>query len=141
MKAITLYQPWATLVVLGAKKIETRSWGTKYRGPLAIHASQKFTGRMKLLMFQEPFFSALKEDLYFDMEGDLPTGCIVGSVALVGCRKIDLITPLVLTDREKAFGNYTPGRFMWFMENSFRSVLRRPTRGKLGLWEWEGDRG
>lgn len=39
MKALTLWQPWASLVALGAKTIETRSWSTRYRGPLAIHAS------------------------------------------------------------------------------------------------------
>ena len=40
MKAITLTQPWASLVALGAKRIETRSWNTNYRGPLAIHAAK-----------------------------------------------------------------------------------------------------
>lgn len=41
MKAITLWQPWASLIACGAKTIETRSWGTPYRGPLAIHASKR----------------------------------------------------------------------------------------------------
>lgn len=41
MKALTLWQPWAALVAAGVKTIETRSWGTDYRGPLAIHASAK----------------------------------------------------------------------------------------------------
>lgn len=41
MKALTLRQPWASLVALGVKTIETRSWSTKYRGPLAIHAGAK----------------------------------------------------------------------------------------------------
>lgn len=40
MKAVTLTQPWATLVAIGAKQIETRSWPTNYRGPLAIHAGK-----------------------------------------------------------------------------------------------------
>jgi hypothetical protein len=40
MKAITLHQPWATLVAIEQKKIETRSWPTSYRGPLAIHAAK-----------------------------------------------------------------------------------------------------
>jgi hypothetical protein len=35
MKTLTLHQPWATLVALGAKQIETRSWAASYRGPLA----------------------------------------------------------------------------------------------------------
>lgn len=39
VKTLTLLQPWASLVACGAKKIETRSWATKYRGPLAIHAA------------------------------------------------------------------------------------------------------
>lgn len=38
MRALTIRQPWATLIATGAKTIETRSWSTKYRGPLAIHA-------------------------------------------------------------------------------------------------------
>lgn len=41
MKALTLWQPWASLVALGVKTIETRSWSTSYRGPLAIHAAKK----------------------------------------------------------------------------------------------------
>ncbi len=43
MKALTVMQPWATLVALGAKRIETRSWSTSYRGPLAIHASGRIS--------------------------------------------------------------------------------------------------
>jgi len=41
IKALTLWQPWASLIALGIKFIETRSWSTKYRGPLAIHAGMK----------------------------------------------------------------------------------------------------
>lgn len=40
MKTLTLHQPWASLVALGVKSIETRSWSTRYRGPLAIHAGK-----------------------------------------------------------------------------------------------------
>ena len=38
MKALTIRQPWASLIAAGVKTIETRSWSTRYRGPLAIHA-------------------------------------------------------------------------------------------------------
>lgn len=41
MKALTLHQPWASLIAVGLKTIETRSWSTKYRGPLAIHAGKR----------------------------------------------------------------------------------------------------
>ena len=41
MKALTIWQPWASLIACGAKRYETRSWATKYRGPIAIHAAMK----------------------------------------------------------------------------------------------------
>ena len=41
MKALTLWQPWASLIAVGAKTIETRSWSTAYRGPLLIHAAKR----------------------------------------------------------------------------------------------------
>ncbi len=41
MKAITIWQPWASLIACGAKKFETRSWATNYRGPIAIHVAKK----------------------------------------------------------------------------------------------------
>lgn len=44
MKALTLHEPWASLVAHGYKAIETRSWRTRYRGPLAIHASKRRFG-------------------------------------------------------------------------------------------------
>ena len=42
MKALSLTQPWAELVVLGEKQWETRSWRTSHRGRIAIHAAKKF---------------------------------------------------------------------------------------------------
>lgn len=43
MKLISLWEPWASLMAIGAKKIETRSWATSYRGWLAIHAAKRWT--------------------------------------------------------------------------------------------------
>ena len=45
MKAITIIQPWATLIALGEKQFETRSWFTKHRGELAIHAGKRSTAK------------------------------------------------------------------------------------------------
>lgn len=44
MKTLTIRQPWASLIALGAKTIETRSWTTNYRGPIAIHAGTSLAG-------------------------------------------------------------------------------------------------
>jgi activating signal cointegrator 1 len=104
MKAITLTQPWAELVSLGVKEIETRSWKTRYRGPLAIHAAMKFPGEAKNLLFKEPFMSALEGSLVhvyttkivvFGSEGimtgrrvltdNLNLGCIIATCELVDC--------------------------------------------------------
>ena len=41
MKALTIHQPYASLIAVGAKRYETRSWATRYRGPIAIHAGTK----------------------------------------------------------------------------------------------------
>jgi activating signal cointegrator 1 len=64
MRVLTLTQPWATLVAIGEKEIETRSWATSYRGPLAIHAASGLgpvggqAGLVELCL-TEPFRSAL----------------------------------------------------------------------------------
>ena len=43
MRAISLWQPWATAIAVGVKQIETRHWKTDYRGPIAIHAAKRWT--------------------------------------------------------------------------------------------------
>lgn len=157
MKAITLTQPWATLVAIGAKCIETRSWPTQYRGPLAIHAGAGLGpvgGRAGLydLAFSDPdgyFYQALKRANVFCID-DLPRGAIVATCYLVGCEETDWavenngIYKIIggerrhwpLTDQELAFGDYTPGRFAWLLADVKPLAEPIPARGALGLWEW-----
>ena len=98
MKAITLTQPWATLVAIGAKRIETRSWATSYRGPLAIHAAAGLgpVGGVRGLvnLVGQPIFQvALAPDAhgggYWDEIADavreLPRGAIVAVCELLDC--------------------------------------------------------
>lgn len=40
VKALSLYQPWASLMSMSKKKFETRTWGTSFRGLVVIHASK-----------------------------------------------------------------------------------------------------
>lgn len=61
MKTISLWQPWASLVAIKAKRIETRSWYTSYRGPLAIHAAKVFPKWVHELCCEAPFSEALVE--------------------------------------------------------------------------------
>lgn len=126
-------QPWASLVAMGAKKLETRSWSTHYRGPLAIHASRGLRPEAREWCRTEPFRSAL-----VGLDPDtLPRGAIVAVCELVDCIRI---TPgNVPEDPERAFGDYAPGRWAWQLEEIRRLPEPIPAKGALGLWEWRGE--
>lgn len=134
MKTITLFQPWATLISIGAKRIETRSWPTKYRGPLAIHASKRWPGFGKLILIRQPFRSVLLPLGFHDPEAHA-LGAVVAICDLEACFKIDQ-GPLLISDQEKAFGDYTPGRYMWLLDKVRELKHPIPAKGALGLWDW-----
>jgi activating signal cointegrator 1 len=158
MKAITLTQPYATLIALGQKKIETRSWQTSYRGPLAIHAGKGLGpvgGKMGLfrLCSAEPFASVLRAWHAFAPsypEVWLPRGAIVATCDLVDCvpttyvRSVKIVRRGVYewlwTENEKAFGDYADGRWAWLLSNIRALPEPIPAKGALSLWEWEGER-
>jgi hypothetical protein len=144
LRALTLTQPWATLIAIGAKRFETRSWSTPYRGRLAIHAGKGLNPvggvrGLEDLCAREPFRSALfGEDLYRD-PSELPRGIIVAEADLVGCAEVCgyPIEPgglgVVGAEYERDFGDFTPGRFAWVLRNVGRNETP-PVRGALGLW-------
>lgn len=146
MKGLSLTQPWATLVAVGAKRIETRSWGTAYRGPVAIHASKGFPGWAVDLVHTEPFMSALLPFHAREWHGPpciawetLPTGRIVAVADLVDVRAMTQDTwPSLFEahaqEHEYAFGHYERGRYAWLLNNVRRLPEPVPCRGALGLW-------
>ena len=160
MKAITLTQPWATLVAIGAKKIETRSWATAYRGLLAIHAAKGLGpvgGKAGLyeIRTQEPFRAVLEAAGYYQFD-DLPQGAIVATCHLSAIHRIPATprhfpwcvaddhplasSPVIIPpqhDNERAFGDYTPGRYAWLLTDVRMLPEPVPAKGALGLWEWE----
>lgn len=78
MKTLTLTQPWATLVAIGVKRIETRSWRTDYRGPLAIHAAQGMPKQAKACCERADFHNRLDAAGFGARDGsDLPRGAVV----------------------------------------------------------------
>lgn len=137
MKAVSLWQPWATLIAIGAKRFETRSWDTNYRGPLAIHATKRRAVNDKL---NDAIRKALIKGGFPNFISDLPYGCVVCVVDLVNCtpteevQREDWFKPLHAT--EFYFGNFTPGRFAWQLEN-VRFLENLSARGYQGLWEWD----
>ena len=60
MNCLSLVQPWATLLLSGAKRYETRCWSTSYRGLLGIHASRRWSADLDYLCLREPFRTALR---------------------------------------------------------------------------------
>jgi activating signal cointegrator 1 len=141
--ALSLTQPWATLVVSGAKRIETRSWKTPRRGRIAIHASKGFPMWARDLCCEEPFASALMAAGIMSSR-DLPLGAILGSVEIVDCvptdggqLDLDATGPLDdISDVERAFGDYGPGRYAWLLDSPTRHKPKR-CGGALNLWNVE----
>ncbi len=134
MRGLSITQPWATLIAIGAKKIETRSWKTDYHGAIAIHASKKFPGICGSLCFDEPFKSTLAGCFCETGAISLPTGAIVATATIAGCVPVEQIPPELLTEQERAFGGYGPGRYGWIMSNVKRLQQPIQCNGTLGLW-------
>lgn len=134
MKAISLWQPWASLVVLGKKRIETRSWATSYRGPLLVHAAKRWGPDERAICWERPFVDALAE-FVGTMPGDrlLPLGCIIGMVNVTGC--ILTTAANVPAGDEYYFGDYAPGRYQWHTSDAIAFAEPIPWKGSQGFFD------
>src|SRR5690242_16834836 len=115
MKAITLLQPWASLVVLGEKTLETRSWATRHRGPLLIHAGRSLPEENRLLCGKKPFATLLRRH-GIRFAADLPRGVILGSVELLDCLSTQEF-PEKEIGSQAELGDFGPGRWVWKLAN------------------------
>lgn len=121
MKAISLWQFWASAIALGLKRNETRSWSTNHRGSIAIHAAKRDTRELhdhfNLLMcrgdFGQPFRAANLHS--FTM---LPKGAVVAVAELVEVVPTEVMLKSELVgDLEMNLGDYGINRFAWRLEN------------------------
>lgn len=137
IKAISLWQPWASLVALGAKNVETRKWSTTYRGPLAIHATKTFPDEARRLCHEEPFAGILADHYgpTFTPD-DLPRGVIVAVTRLESIVPAPILKPR-LSMAERAFGDYGLGRVGWMLKDIVKLDEPVPARGRPGLWGWQ----
>jgi len=133
MKALSLIEPWASLIALGAKKIETRSWHPpeKFLGMrFAIHASKS----------REAIDDGTAERLFklagLSIPEPWPCGSIIAIATLGQYFPTEAFTP---TKIEGAFGNYEPGRYAILIPEVLRLAEPIPCRGALGFWEVGGD--
>lgn len=163
MKALTLHQPWASLIALGVKTIETRSWSTRYRGPLAIHAGRTLVpghrGDWRCIGPTSDPYLVPKVD---GPPQPLPLGAIVATANLVDVVPMiddDVIStapylrlspagmlalriqdapaqrsPLDVSD-QAPYGDFAPGRYAWLLDD-IQPCEPIPAKGRQGLWEW-----
>jgi len=131
MKAISLWQPWASLIAVGSKRYETRSWSTNHRGLIAIHAAKRWTDDQFALCWQSPFMEALDVQKIDGGPSALPRGAIVAIAELFGCFPTSDLSP---DRRERAFGDWSPGRFAWQFSNVVPLTVAVPAVGRQGIF-------
>lgn len=130
MKVLSLTEPYATLIKNGIKTIETRSWNTKYRGTLYIHASS--TKTPKTYKENVELMSLVNDD-------ELNYRNIICSCELVDCIEMteDFVEKIKKLNRnEYITGIYSKGRYAWILENI--KALDKPikAKGHLGIWNY-----
>lgn len=156
MKAISLWQPWATAIAIGSKRMETRGWPTSYRGPLAIHAAKrKVNSELWSLESQLPWRGAMYSVLggVSSMANCLPFGAIVSVCRIVDCipseELQDIIDDVRYSDEEgprkwarrwteRNMGDFGPGRFGWILED-VKAIEPIPFRGSQRFFEVPDD--
>lgn len=121
MKAITIKQPWASLIVNDYKKYEFRTWKTKYRGKILIHAGMS-TDKKYLEDFK-------------DYNLEYINGAIIGEAEIVDCILVDEKFNKELL-KNKVYGNNI-GYYAWKLENIKKYDKPIYCKGKLSLWEYK----
>lgn len=127
MKAITIKQPWASLIVHGIKDIENRTWLTHFRGRVLIHAAgshgRKFSVDLTDAQMKAAFGTIAKET----MLGNLPFGAIIGSVEIVDC----VVNHSSIWAEDRVYN--------WVLANPI--IFENPienVKGKLSFWDYHG---
>ena len=154
MKAISLWQPWASAIAVGLKSIETRSWPAPKSVigcQLAIHAAKRNSVDVRMawrdtVFFSAEFYSVFAKAGYREFD-DLPRGAIVAIATLAavistndnpeirGREAFHLGVPCPL-NTDEAWGNFAPDRFAWFLANIVPLKTPVPCVGRQGLFDW-----
>ena len=145
MKALTLWQPYASLMVGSFKTYETRSWSTKHRGWLAIHAAKKEPDYIFDMI--NPHFEYVNkgvkawweclESMGYSGWRELPRGAVIGLVKIDGIYQTETIRDEIGL-LNKTFGDWRDGRFAWRTDTLATISFSEPisAKGSQRLWEW-----
>lgn len=173
MKCLSLDQPWATCVALASthdetihlhgpkgKHVETRDWGTSYRGEIAIHATARkpqwplhtdASCTIAALLVCHGYETAGGKCL--DDDKPLPTGCVVAVAKLVDCVRVKShgVNEPLFWDRnaethawlekncetyERLYGNWSVDRWLFLLEDIRRLDPPIPAKGHQKIWNW-----
>ena len=135
MKAFTAYQPYAYAIVAGLKGYETRPRRTNIRGRVAVHAGRLDVVHATKRLSNGEFWKLMEA---IGGKTELPFGAVVGTVEIVDCLPVEEIIH-TLTERERALGDYSPGRFAWVLKNPVMFSAPVTASGKQGWWNWGGN--
>lgn len=129
MKAITIKQPWATLIMEGYKEYEFRTWKTKYRGEILIHAGKSLDKK------------AMKRFEHLNLE--YPVGKIIAKATITNCIKVDdelrnilarkdpLVYQGVISKSSKDWNGYG------FKLENIQKIEPINANGKLSFWDFD----
>jgi hypothetical protein len=152
MKALSLWQPWATAIAMGAKLVETRAWTIPYRGPLAIHAGKSDAGAQLILaspsaraVWRAVLACNTDSELKRKLLDELPRGALLCTIDLVDILPIEKAGTHAarryhLHGRswcENDLGDYRAGRSAWLLAEPSRRLLPEPVpcRGHQMLFD------
>ena len=127
MKVITIKQPFATLIAEGLKEYEFRTWKTKYRGPILIHAGKGIDK------------SAMKRYEHLNLE--YPTSCIIAQSHLIDCIKIDDKTREFLQKKNPEIYHSIIKHTDWegygFQLEHTKKIVPITVNGNISLWNYD----
>lgn len=141
MRALSLHQPWATLILLGVKTYETRDWATSWRGPLAIHAAKRWTRSSidstrdlcaEALAYDPPYELRRRLEALYGEPANCPLGCALGVVDLVAIHETNQWQPGKF---QAEFGDFGPNRYAWKLANPRLLVAPLAFKGQQGIFD------
>jgi len=147
MKTITIKQPWASLIVEGIKDIENRTWPTKYRGRVLVHAAKSWNKQNAEICISDLMVKNALNNLgiihkYDDEEigyngysfSGMQTGAIIGSVEIVDCV---VNHPSVWAEKTDKFADiFIKPTYNWVLANPIKFPEPIPANGKLSFWNY-----
>ena len=148
MYAITLHQPWASLIALGIKTVETRAWPAPARlvgQTIAIHAGKRVVRKSGVAVENQ-----MRARLGEDWHRAIPAGVVLATAALAGVDYVDLQTGYAVHDlstevgcavglgqtRTDPWGDFSPGRWLWFLADVEVLANPAPAIGHHSFWHW-----